>query len=127
MDTRAREELSKFRKSSVDLAEELEALIKVAKYMRQQIEVDMTADLGFERNKIVKAIADLTMAFSKAVDARVKLDKHLTAEAEALTDEEQLEAVFGYIKSLVPKRRRAFLQECVDFHKSDSPRTEPIL
>lgn len=127
MDSRAREEFSRYRKSSVDLASELEAMIRVTKYLREKIEADMTADKGFERGKLIKAISDLTRSFSSAVDAKVKLDKHLSAEAEALSEDEQIEAVIGFIKELSVKKRQLLVQECVDYHRKVSPKADGIL
>lgn len=120
LEKQVRAELNAFRKSSVDLAEELTAIVKAVKYLRAGIENDMVSE-DADRKSLVKAVADLTIAYSKAVDAKVKLEKHLKQEAEDLTEEQQIEAIVGFVKELTPKKRRLVVQELLDYHRMSSP------
>jgi hypothetical protein len=99
-----------------DLSDELNKLIKLIRFMREQVERDMkTEDL--DTKAVIKATNELANAYSRCVDAKVKLDKHLAAQDEDITDDEQIAAMVEYVKELAPRKRKNFLQELMDFHR----------
>lgn len=130
MDTnQARAELlAKFNSTAVDLAVELDEILKVLRFQRQALTNKMTEGFGYKQFELkaedAKAATTLTLSYQKAVDAKVKLDKHLKDRAEELTPEQELESVALYIKTLPSTDRRKLLIEALAYHNANTTNSQ---
>lgn len=116
---------AKYQSASVNLIDELESMKKVIKFQRECIEGAQFEGMGaikknFVDPKITKAVADLTLALTRTVEAKIKLDKHLKKASEESTPEEERATIIEYINSLDQKSRRLLLLECIEYHNSQS-------
>lgn len=118
------EVLAKFTTGAIDLQEELDNILRVLKFQRQALTNKMTEGFGYKQMELnpddAKLANQLTLSYQKAVDSKVKLDKHLRERAEELTPAEELESVKRYVQNLDSTIRRKMLIELLEFHNANT-------
>lgn len=105
----------------VRIADEVQANLNIAKWLRESLENEMNSQFGVGKNgeppkcgvnpKVVAAWRDVVKAMEALADCKIKLDKNAKVMAEAMTPEQELEAVRSYIRSLEPSVSRDFLRK----------------
>lgn len=126
-----KEALARLGVGNIDLADELNEILKVVKYQRESLTNSMVSGFGYKQDELNPKHAalarDLVMAYQKAVDAKVKLDKHLRSFAEDMTLEEELDSVEKYIKDLDSTKRRKLLISLLEFHNANVTNTSWLI
>jgi hypothetical protein len=112
--------LAKFDARSVRLIDEIEAMLKLLVFQREALQNNLFSGLGYKQDsvdlKTVAASKELTLAYTRMVEAQIKLDKHLKQVADLMTPEEEREAVKKYILSLPVKEAGDLLQIIIKKH-----------
>lgn len=114
------EALAKYDQRAVRLVDELNSFLKMLVIQREAIEKSLFEGLGYKGDKVdVKAVTaskELSLAYTRLVEAQIKLDKHLKAVADQMTPEEEAEAVRKYIYAMEPYERGRFLKTVIQTH-----------
>lgn len=114
------EVLARFATGAIDLMEELDNLLRILKFQREALVNSMTDGFGYKKMELnpahAKLAAQLAVTYQKAVDAKVKLDKHLRDRAEELTPAEEIAGVKTFIECMDSTARRKLLISLLEFH-----------
>ncbi len=114
--------LAKYDDKSVRLIDELEEMLKILVWQRETLGNQVKAGFGYKQDtidlKAVTASKELSMAYTRMVEAQIKLDKHLKAVADMMTPEEEKEAVEKYFQVLETGEAGKLLSKIVDKHNS---------
>lgn len=114
------EVLARFATGAIDLMEELDNLLRILKFQREALVNSMTDGFGYKKMELnpghAKLAAQLAVTYQKAVDAKVKLDKHLRDRAEELTPAEEIAGVKSFIETMDSTARRKLLISLLEFH-----------
>lgn len=107
--------------ASTDLRVELDRLIKLIVFARESLEGQILGTgLAYKQKALGKedatSIQALATSLEKAVNCKIKYDQHLKKEADALTPEEEKEALIEFFAGLEVPDRRRFLRKLVDRH-----------
>lgn len=112
--------LAKYDDKSVRLIDELEEMLKILVFQRETLKNQLHSGYGYKQDtidlKAVTASKELSMAYTRMVEAQIKLDKHLKAVAEMMTPEEEMEAVEKYFQALDTGVAGKLLSKIVDKH-----------
>src|SRR5882672_7349717 len=91
------EAMAKYQAGSASLMGELEAMYKNVKWQRECVEKNQISGMGHKQEtvdpKTIKAIGELSLALTRLVDAKIKLDKHLKKAGEESTPEEDYQTL----------------------------------
>lgn len=115
----SKKELAKYDDKSVRLIDELEEMLKILMFQRETLKRQLTSQLGRQDVidlKAVTASKELSMAYTRMVEAQIKLDKHLKAVADMMSVEEEKEAVAKYFQTLETGEAGKLLSKIVDKH-----------
>jgi hypothetical protein len=112
--------LAKYDDKSVRLIDELEEMLKILVWQRETLGNQVKAGFGYKQDtidlKAVTASKELSMAYTRMVEAQIKLDKHLKAVADMMSPEEEKEAVEKYFQTLETGEAGKLLSKIVDKH-----------
>jgi hypothetical protein len=115
--------LARFTTGYVDLQEELESILRVLRFQREALTNKMTEGFGYKQMELsvenAKLAKELTLCYQKAVDSKVKLDKHLKDRAEEMSPAEEVASVAKYIQGLDSGLRRKLLIDSLAFHNAN--------
>jgi hypothetical protein len=118
--------LAKFDARSVRLIDELEEMLKLLVFQREALKNSAFEGLGYKQKTLdinqVRASKELSFAYTRMVEAQIKLDKHLKQVAEMMTPEEERDAVKKYVASLSTADSCALLSEMVSAHNRKLPK-----
>lgn len=106
----------------VRIADELQANINLAKWLRECLENQMGAAYGTREkqgvdSKTVQQWRDVVKAIEALTACKIKLDKSAKQMAEQMTPEEELLAVRAYIRSLDSTTRSQFIHNELRWHQ----------
>lgn len=111
----------------VRIADEVQANLNLAKWLREACENEMGAQYGVAKDgsapkcgvdgKVVQKWRDVVKAFEALTTCKVKLDTSAKKLAETMSPEEELAAVRAYVRSLEPALRGAFLRSEAQWHE----------
>jgi hypothetical protein len=112
--------LAKFDARSVRLVDEIEAMLKLLVFQREALQNNLFSGLGYKQDsvdlKTVAASKELTLAYTRMVEAQIKLDKHLKQVAELMTPEEEKEAVKKYVNSLDKDTAGRLIEKLIEMY-----------
>lgn len=108
--------------TQVRIADEIQANLNLARWLRECLENAMGAAVGTANklgvdNKTVQSWRDVVKAMEALTACKIKLDKNAKQMAEQMTPEEELEAVRSYIRSLDNEARGQFLTNEQRWHE----------
>ncbi len=114
------EVIARFSSGAIDLMEELDSILRVLKFQRESLVNSMTDGFGFKQMELnpghAKLGSQLAASYQKAVDAKIKLDKHLRDRAEDMTPAEEVASIEAFIKTMDSTARRKLLISLLEFH-----------
>lgn len=116
---RKAEAYARYSNSAVSLVQELDNILRALAFQREKIERDMVEVNFFDKN-MVFALKELTLSYSSAVTAKIKLDKHMKSLADNMTQDEQMSAVINFIQLLDGRERSNVLRELIKWHNEQN-------
>lgn len=123
--------LSRLDTEMVDIDDEAQRLLAVAKVARESFIRDITETRGWPPSQWgeaqAKVFKELTMAFSTVVKACDGLDKSRERRASKMKKEDYLKAATALIQGLDPKERAIWLRAMVNYHATVTPPGGPPL
>lgn len=107
---------------AIRCAEEVERLLRITAWLRECLEAELSVHTATTSGKpavvgggVLDKWSQLVSAFDKLASAKVRLDKASAALADAMTPEEELEAVRAFIRAMDSTKRKNFLAKEVEF------------
>lgn len=104
------------------LVDELEALLKLLRFQREALNNECFEGMGYkqmaaDKSTILKS-KELSLAYTRLVEAQIKLNKSLKDIAEQMTPEDERGAVRKYIQAMEPADRGKFIHELWEYHQA---------
>lgn len=122
-----KETLAKLLSSSVSLQNELEDLLKILRFQRETLTNEMVSGMAYRQQDLSESLvtktSKLTLAYEKALSAKIRLDKHLKDAAAEMTPDEELESVKKYIIDLDSMVRRGVIIDLLNYHNTNVTNT----
>jgi len=110
----------------VRIADEVQANLNIAAWLREGLENLMGAQFGVGKSgeppkcgvdpKLVTAWRDVVKAMEAMTNCKIKLDKNAKTMAEQMTPEDERNAVRAYIRSMEPGVRGVFIRGELEWH-----------
>jgi len=120
MDELRAEAYARYSKAGVSLVQELDNILRALAFQRETLETNMMAGQAFKGEffdpKLVVALKELTLSYSSAVNAKIKLDKHMKQIAETMTYDEQVDAVVNFVQTMDADKRNKILRDLTNYH-----------
>ncbi len=95
------------------MADELDAMIKMASWARECLFNELTDGLGYKKmgisDKGVKKMAEVAKMMETLTGAKIRFDKAAKAMADTMSPKEEMDAVIAYLKSVEPQVRSDIL------------------
>lgn len=117
--------LAKMDHQVVRIADELEKLLKIAKYIRECLEAEITGGLGYKKmgvtDKAVKMFKDLTACMNSVTESQIRFNKAEKDMASKMTPNDEKLAVLKYLKATDADTRRYILKELQTWMKATFP------
>jgi len=121
VDTLRLEAIARFDQRGVRLVDELNSMLKLLTFQREALQKSLFSEFGYRQEavdlKTVQASKELTLAYTRMVEAQIKLDKALKSLADQMTPEEEKETVRKYIRAMTPFDRGRFMDDELQWHR----------
>lgn len=116
--------VKKFDSRAVRLVDELEAMLKLLVFQREALQNQVMDGLGYKQMaidlKTVQASKELSLAYTRLVEAQIKLNKSLKDLADQATPEEEKETIRKWIRAQNNYDRNDFLRHEVEWHNKQT-------
>lgn len=116
--------IKKFDARAVRLQDELEAMLKLLVFQREALQNQVMEGLGYKQLgidlKTVQASKELSLAYTRLVEAQIKMNKSLKELAESATPEEEKETIRKWIRAQDNYARNDFLRHEVEWHNKQT-------